>query len=235
MHIMYLGVVNDVVVSLFLDVTDTDAVFPGNTVNARLDELWFCYRDWCEQSNVSDRAQRKLFSRSVLFTPGHYAEISQKVMNATAARFMVFFMASLMRQVLEKLGDAVREADYWAAGVCFALAAMERIQLESPRILDPAVCQRFYDEYLVLRASYNRLAALALEQRQLRWHMRPKMHMFEHAVLDFLPLNFRYCANFLNEDFIRRGKALALCSHPLWMSRHVLFRYAVQFCLRWKE
>ena len=51
----------------------------------------------------------------------------------------------------------------------------------------------------------------------------------------FLPKNPKYYHNFLNEDYIRRAKKLAIRSHPNFMARHVLFRYAVQTCLRWKK
>ena len=147
---------------------------------------------------------------------------------------MVFFLASLMKQVLHTLGHAASDEFYWAAGVTRALAAMERIQLDGGRVLDADATARFRFEHVIFRSGFNKLAQAAIFQGRLIWHLRPKLHMWEHAVLDFLPANPRYYSNFINEDYIRRGKVLALQSHPIWMARHVLLRYCVGFCLRWK-
>ena len=98
-----------------------------------------------------------------------------------------------------------------------------------------AECTLFRDSYLAFRCGINRLALAAVEKKQTRWHIRPKLHQLEHCAYDFLPKNPKYYHNFLNEDYIRRAKKLAIRSHPNFMARHVLFRYAVQTCLRWKK
>ena len=47
--------------------------------------------------------------------------------------------------------------------------------------------------------------------------------------------NPRYCANYLDEDFVRRSKKLAIISNPRFVSKQVLFRYSVAACLRWTD
>ena len=92
---------------------------------------------------------------------------------------------------------------------------------------------------MVFRAAYDRLANAALAKRQCRWAVRPKDHFVEHLVLDYRGLgnrclNGRLCQNFLNEDFMRRVKALAVGSHPGFLSKHVTFKYLLQLTLRWR-
>ena len=51
---------------------------------------------------LAERAQKKLFTTSVLKPDaGRYVELSQKVLNATAARYMLFWIASLAKQFAE--------------------------------------------------------------------------------------------------------------------------------------
>ena len=92
---------------------------------------------------------------------------------------------------------------------------------------------------MVFRSAYDKLANLALSAHQCRWAVRPKDHYFEHLVFDYRGfenrcLNPRYCQNFLCEDLMRRIKALAVGSHPGFLSKHVTFKYTVQFTLRWR-
>eukprot|EP00439_Symbiodinium_sp_Y106_P038397 s8012_g4.t1 len=234
MHILHLAVIPDAVVSVFLEYTDDESIFSGSKRDDRLEELWQLYRSWCEDGQIAERAQRKLFSTAILKN-NQYVEISQKVMNATACRYMIFFLAVLGEMALQKLGPQAGNFHYWIAGVCWAFASMERIMLHGDRFLSRSDCERFYNDYLVMRGGYNHLAQRALSLQLPRWHCRPKLHQWEHTVMDYLPRNPRYYSNFLGEDFIRRAKALAVKSHPNWMARHVLLRYVLQFCLALRE
>ena len=234
MHILHLAVIPDAVASVFLEYTDDESIFSGSKRDDRLEELWQLYRSWCEDGQIAERAQRKLFSTAILKN-NQYVEISQKVMNATACRYMIFFLAVLGEMALQKLRPQAGNFHYWIAGACWAFASMERIMLHGDRFLSRSDCERFYNDYLVMRGGYNHLAQRALSLQLPRWHCRPKLHQWEHTVMDYLPRNPRYYSNFLGEDFIRRAKALAVKSHPNWMARHVLLRYVLQFCLALRE
>ena len=113
----------------------------------------------------------------------------------------------------------------------FVLPSLLRLR----RIVCDADCRTVTANYMIFRTAYNALATQAEQLKLCRFHMRPKIHQYEHLVLDFLPGNPRYSANFLNEDYIRRAKMLAVRSHPIWMAKQVLFRYTLQFCLKWRE
>ena len=101
-------------------------------------------------------------------------------------------------------------------------------------VLPAAAVTEFQNLYLVFRAGYNRLSADALARSVCRWPLRPKQHYFEHMVLDTAPFNGRMMHNYLSEDFMRRIKALSVGSHPAHLSRHVIIKYALQCCLRWR-
>ena len=106
--------------------------------------------------------------------------------------------------------------------------------LQEGRVMRHAAVQEFRAMYLVFRGGYNRLSQQALDRRMCRWVLRPKQHFVEHMVLDTLPLNPRHMHNFMSEDFMRRIKALAVKSHPAYLSKHVTFKWALQCSLRWR-
>ena len=104
MHITHLALATDVITSCLLDWTDDGFYYPGNSRDRRLSELWNSYRGWCETQDfaLGDRAQRKLFTSNVLRPEsGKYIEISQKTLNATGARYMLFWLSSIAKQIAE--------------------------------------------------------------------------------------------------------------------------------------
>ena len=98
MHLVHLTIAPDSIVSCLLDWTDSYKYVAGSTRNERLTELWENYRSYCEENGIGDRAQRKLFSVQTLTpdAPG-FVEISQKKLNATAARYMIFWLANVAK------------------------------------------------------------------------------------------------------------------------------------------
>lgn len=121
----------------------------------------------------------------------------------------------------------------YRAGAMCGLCEMERICLRGKRKLSASEQKQMIESYMVYRSGSMKLAAHALELRQPRWRQRPKCHALEHGIFDFHELNLRYLSNYLDEDFVRRTKKLALTSTPKLVSRHVLMRYSVAATLRW--
>ena len=118
------------------------------------------------------------------------------------------------------------------AGALGGLAGVEEVCLLGSRFLNEQECQTIRDNYLLYRSAYNKLAEKALSEGEARFHTRPKQHMYEHLCLDFTPRNFRYLACYVDEDAIRRVKFAAVACHPKFMSKQVLFRYALKECLK---
>ena len=103
MHVAHLALFPDILISVILNVTDTDRLVQGNSRDARLQRLWQSYRDFCENTKVTDRATRKFFLSTTLRGTGDkYMEVSQKVLSATAARYMLFWLSSLANQFATK-------------------------------------------------------------------------------------------------------------------------------------
>ena len=100
MHIVHLALGVDVITSCLLDWSDDERLVPGNTRDKRLEWLWNSYWSWCESQSLSDRCQRRLFT-SLGLKPeiGQYLEISQKTLNATASRYMIFWVSSVAKQM----------------------------------------------------------------------------------------------------------------------------------------
>ena len=96
MHLVHLTIAPDCIISCLLDWTDSDFYVSGTSRDKRLTELWENYRQWCEEQKLGDRCQRRLFAVQTLKPDGtSYAEVSQKVLNATAARYMLFWLAGI--------------------------------------------------------------------------------------------------------------------------------------------
>lgn len=100
---------------------------------------------------------------------------------------------------------------------------MELVCLNGGRVLTATEWQRMEAGYLVYRAGSSKLGCNAISKKQPRWRQRPKGHMLEP----------RYMANYVDEDFVRRSKKLAIQSNARCVSKHVLLRYSVAACLRW--
>ena len=126
-------------------------------------------------------------------------------------------------------------APRYRAGVASGIAEMELVALTGSRVLTTFEWTRFEQGYLLYRSACLKLCQMALEKGQTRWRQRPKGHSLEHLCYDFHKLNPRYTSNFLDEDFVRRSKRLALKAHPRYVSKHVIFRYAVAATLRWTQ
>ena len=129
----------------------------------------------------------------------------------------------------QKTTDQLR----YRAGVCCSLAEIDAVGLENGRRLPDSEWSKLEQAYLCYRSAYNHLAGLAIAAGKPRWHVRPKCHCLEHAVLDFNGKNLRYMANFLDEDMIRRVKKIAVSCHPRHVAKHVCLKYAISATLRW--
>lgn len=110
---------------------------------------------------------------------------------------------------------------------------MEMECLRNNRYLDNDSWDRFEESYLLSRSAVSKLGLAAIEQKKARWRQRPKCHALQHGVYDFNFKNLRYLANWKDEDFIRRTKRLAMVSSPIFVSRHVLFRWSIAASLKW--
>lgn len=123
----------------------------------------------------------------------------------------------------------------YRAGAACGLAEMETICLQGSRQLSQLEWQQLETAYLCYRSGANHMANLAMNSGVPRWHVRPKCHYLEHAIYDFGGKNLRYMSNYLDEDFIRRVKRMAVAAHPRYVSKHVLYRYCLAATLRWSS
>lgn len=121
----------------------------------------------------------------------------------------------------------------YRAGAACGLAEIELVCLRNGRVLPYHEWCKLEEGYLVYRAGSSKLGNIAFEAKAPRWRQRPKGHNLEHLVYDFHMLNPKYCSNYLDEDFVRRSKRLAMKSDAKVVSKHVLMRYAIAACLRW--
>ncbi len=123
----------------------------------------------------------------------------------------------------------------YRAGVAAGLAEIEKICLRNDRVLPQSEQDRLETAYVVYRSCSLHMCSWAIDGKKMRWRQRPKCHSLEHLVFDWrgTRMNPRFCSNYLDEDFVRRSKRLAVASNPKFVSKHVLFRYAIGVTLKW--
>lgn len=105
MHITYLALGPDVIVSCLLDWSDDSTFIERDTRDQRLTVLWTSYRNFCENLKIAERAQRRLFTSSYLKPDnGKYVDVSQKTLNAMSCRYMLTWVSSMARKFAETYG-----------------------------------------------------------------------------------------------------------------------------------
>lgn len=109
---------------------------------------------------------------------------------------------------------------------------METLILRGGRKLTPEATCEFKRAYCFYRSALNTLADLAVQKKEAKYHMRPKVHFMGHTVWHYLPKNPKYLMVYADEDMISRTKRIAEKSHPAHMSRLTVFRYTLQACMR---
>ena len=102
MHVVHLAVGVDLITSMLQEITEDQTIFDGTSREKRLSMAFDAYRSWAEESAVPDRASKKLFSTGIL-TTNKVVEVSQKILSATAARYMILWCAIFMNRVLEQI------------------------------------------------------------------------------------------------------------------------------------
>lgn len=82
MHVVHLALAPDAICSMLMDWSDDTTYVLENSREKRFGKLWDSYRQWCEECGIVDRAQKKLFSVSILKSEGKYIDVSQKTLSA---------------------------------------------------------------------------------------------------------------------------------------------------------
>ena len=103
MHVVHLACVSDTLTSVLWDLSETSWPWPGTTRDKRLEVAWGNYKKYCQDWGIVDRCERKTFSNEALRSD--YATLSQKYMRAAAARYVVFWLQSMMDSILQDVTD----------------------------------------------------------------------------------------------------------------------------------
>ena len=81
---------------------------------------------------------------------------------------------------------------------------------------------------------YNALAAHALADNKILWHMTPKFHMAGHIAYDFAQIrNPRWVHNYMDEDMVGKIKRISSKCHGLTAGKMALNRYIILVGVRW--
>ena len=107
--------------------------------------------------------------------------------------------------------------------------------LSNGRLPDEASRANCLHYYMLFRCALNKLALKAEASKQLRYHLRPKLHHLEHLILDVCvrSRNYRYISCYLGEDMIRLTKRMALKLFPPVCGTRAIDHYSLHVCLKW--
>ncbi|CAE7220511.1 unnamed protein product [Symbiodinium sp. CCMP2592] len=118
MHMVHLAVAVDFLGSMLLEVTDDTTIMSGPSREKRLDLLWKDYRSWAEASQIGDRASRRMFTTAVLRNNKNI-EVSQKILSATACRYMLLWACTFLTTVCEQIAPTSILEHLLAAATAF--------------------------------------------------------------------------------------------------------------------
>ena len=221
MHILHLAIFPDVLISLLCDLTDD-----VRSRDAELDILWNNYKVWCDGQAVPDRASRKLFSSAILKPNAReYATISQKLLSATAARYMIFWLGQLMASLLQRYSRSSSKEFYES------LCSNFRI---------PFYVYRLTASYIISREMYTGRKGVGLKwEFQIKARIRAAVVMalatMEHIMLDEgramsnsgvenmkrANLIYRASYNFLSEEALSKGRCRWACRPKMHYLEHL--------------
>ena len=106
MHIVHLACLVDVLTSMLLDLSDNPFPWKGASRDSRLEQGWRSYKGYCQKWGIEDRAERRLFTNDAL--KADFATVSQKILRAAAAKYMVFWLHYLMEDLLLQMSEPDR-------------------------------------------------------------------------------------------------------------------------------
>ena len=98
MHVVHLAVGVDLVTSTLQELSDDRAVFDESSRERRLNVIYNQYIAWTRQTQVPDVAGKRLFTTGVL-SNNRVVEVSQKVLSATACRYLIIWIAIFLKSV----------------------------------------------------------------------------------------------------------------------------------------
>lgn len=226
MHSVNLGMAPTALASAILSLCQRGAFGPG-ALPRKLSLAFSEFRQWCRLHH--QRCRCKAFSKATLgVSKNDYPALSCK---AHAARVLTAWVATVA------VAHAQESPHATTVAVCLhSLAGMFSLLEANGRFLREPVAEKFHELGHTFLLAYATLAQESLQNQELRWPLRPKLHALTH-ILQWTRATHRSCkyvSVFLDEDLVGKLVATArACARPT-VAWGVLQRYLVRMTRRWK-
>jgi hypothetical protein len=227
-HILKLGICRWAVAAGILDLAER-GLFGQGRQEDRLAVAWAQFKMWARCRRIQCNA-RKFTPARLGIGSGDFLEMSSKAFNT---RVFVHWLADVTRSA----PDVDRTDHNKVLAVLFDnMARMFSIMEQSKSLFfTQSEATSFITSGNIVLGSYSWLACDALEQRQLRFPLRPKHHALKHLILGVGRdrRNPKRFGCIMDEDHLGRLIKVAAKCHRRTVAEGVLLRYAIKITRHW--
>ena len=227
MHIVHLGIAADLVGSALVELSLSGSYGVGD-LDERLKRAFLKFQSWCRCNGVPNSCEP--FSRASLAyrSSKQYPQLQAKAYNT---KVVLFFTAAECLAAAVGAGSYEQQRATAVWGLASRLHLMGTADIIMTATEAEAACRAGHS-YLVC---YSNLARLCLHQRRCAYKVRPKMHYFQHMLLEMRATRINpravYCMH--DEDFMGKISKIAAKVHRSTVAKMTLFRYRLLLCQRW--
>jgi len=226
-HAVKLGVARIISASALLDLCDRGH-FGGRPLANQLSAAWNSFKQWLRRGYLHSNLRRFTASR-LNHSTTEYPELAAKAWNC---RLVVGWLAS---QACAAADAPQSEHNRMVALAVYGLNDMFCTMEGAKRFFDQAQADRFCNNCDDVLGALTWLAKESLDEKRLRWPLRPKMHVIGHLQeqvrSDFR--NPKYYACMLDEDFIGVTVRMAKHIHRRSVATATMVRYIIRLKQRW--
>ena len=201
LHVFHLGVLRDLLGSGLKLLCQNKSYYNARTIPKRLQAMTKEVKRWA-QTNKVWLSLRKISKQTLVWKADRCPELRAKASDSLALlRFLSFKLQHQATVAYPSLVVCVWSAETFIG--CLAQASV---------FLDADEQETAYNAGMVFIRSYLDLAVQSLQNGQLLFKARPKLHFLIHLVEDLAPTNQQcrnpfFDATFVDEDWIRRAMA----------------------------
>ncbi len=227
-HNVYLGIARDVVATCMVEFLEEGLLGPGQA-NAVLARLMTDCRDWCGLARVP-RVPGRFTLASLGRTSKKEFPCMSQLFKASHMKTLLFYTARKARG-LDTFTDRSRKRRCctWALVQALHVCDTAGLFLAPAQVAEVVSCGELFF------GLYHALAAESAQNTTYCWLVRPKMHYFQHMIIDVakFPINFRYTQTLQDEDFLGKMKRVGSRCHGATVGHRALERHLLHLGVRW--
>ena len=232
LHLLFQGgVCKDISATGLMELAAVEHFFlPGvQDTELQLQEAYRRFKTFCKRKGYQYTTVW-VFTETALMAHGP-PQIPNRV-KASAAMYLTFWMCEVASEAAALPGASTRA--FHRASLFAGMVGFLSVQQKNGTCFlseeEVKECKRFGEMFL---SSYHILSKTVPSREDLVWHMRPKLHYFQHQISDLTIENPHSYACWLEEDFVGKIGNLISKTHRATACKSSLLRYISFMVTRW--